>query len=110
MLVTTTHLAGVRTNRAGSVVIQVFEHRDDRGDLVAEQWWSLFLGGATLPEVGDAPPDHAFPEAARDRPRGQVTVEIGPETPHRYADVSGDWSDHNFHAEAAAQSGAVAPT
>jgi hypothetical protein len=109
MLVTTTHLAGVRTNRAGSVVIQAFEHRDDRGVLVAEQWWSLFLGGATLPEVGGAAPDHTFPDAARDRPRGHVTVEIGPETPHRYAEVSGDWSDHHFDAEAAAQSGAAAP-
>jgi MaoC dehydratase-like protein len=108
-LVTTTRIAGVRTNRAGSVVIQGFDHRDDRGVLVAEQWWSLFLGGATLLEVGDAAPDHTFPEAARARPRGQVSVEIDAETPRRYAEVSGDWSDHHFDAEAAARSGATAP-
>jgi hypothetical protein len=106
---TTTRIAGVRTNRAGTVVVQAFEHRDGAGDVVAEQWWSLFLGGVFLGEVGDAAPDHTFPEDARGRPLGHVVVAVAPDTPRRYAEVSGDWSDHHFDPAAAARSGAPRP-
>jgi hypothetical protein len=51
VLLTTTRISGVRTNRAGSLVVQAFEHRDDAGALVAEQWWSLFLGRRAGPHV-----------------------------------------------------------
>jgi acyl dehydratase len=109
VLLTTTRLTGVRRNRAGSSVVQAFEHRDGAGALVAEQWWTLFLGGVALRDAGDAAPDHTFPEEARARPVGQVTVDPGGQTPRRYAEVSGDWSDHHFDAAAAARSGAPRP-
>jgi hypothetical protein len=109
ILLTTTRIAGVRPKGAGSFVTQAYEHRDPTGALVAEQWWTLFLGGVDIDEVGDAAPDHAFPEAARSHPIGRVTVDVDPETPRRYAEVSGDWSEHHFDAVVAARSGAPAP-
>jgi acyl dehydratase len=109
VLLTTTRIAGVRTNRAGSLVIQAFEHRDGAGELVAEQWWTLFLGGVALREAGDAAPDHAFPHDARARPLGQFAVEPAHDAPRHYAEVSGDWSDHHFDPVAAARSGAPRP-
>lgn len=105
---TTSQLTGVRPNRAGAVVTQRIEHQID-GHVVAEQWWSLFLGGVQLKAVGDAAPDHLFPEDARANHLRTVVVPISARMARDYAAVSGDWADHHFDAESAARSGAAAP-
>jgi acyl dehydratase len=109
VLSTTTRLTGVRPNRAGTVVVQSIEHRDAAGAVAARQWWSFFLGGVQLPEDGEAPPDHAWPDDVRARPLGQVTVPVDDALARAYAEVSGDWSEHHFDATAAARAGAAGP-
>ena len=107
-LETHSRLIGVRPNRAGTVAIQHIVHaKDDR--LVAEQWWSLFLGGVQLESAGDGAPDHTFPEEARASHLRTVSVPVTKRTARDYAAVSGDWADHHFDTESAARSGATAP-
>ena len=107
-LETHSRLIGVRPNRAGTVAIQHIVHAKD-GQLVAEQWWSLFLGGVQLESAGDGAPDHAFPEEARASHLRTVSVPVTKRTARDYAAVSGDWADHHFDTESAARSGAAAP-
>ena len=107
-LETTSQLTGVRPNRSGSVVTQRIDHHV-AGQLVAQQWWSLFLGGVQLDGVGEPPPDHVFPEEARSNHLATVKVPITDAMARNYAAVSGDWAEHHFDPESAARSGAVGP-
>ena len=108
ILETTSQLIGVRPNRSGSVVIQRIDHHRS-GALVAQQWWSLFLGAVQLEQVGDAAPDHLFPESARVNQVESRSVFVDGGTAQRYAEVSGDFAEHHFDPEAAARSGAAGP-
>lgn len=81
---------------------------DEAGALVVEQLWTTVLLGTTAPAVGPDAPDHVFPETARQRPAGDVTLRIDEDMARRYAEVSGDHSAHHFDAEAARRSGADA--
>jgi acyl dehydratase len=78
---------------------------DARDDLVAEQWWTTVFLGVTCGQVGSDPPDHAFPEAARERPLGTWVADVDEDLARQYAEVSGDWSEHHFDLEAARRSG-----
>jgi acyl dehydratase len=83
-----------------------FETLDSVGDFVAKQWWTTVLVGSTVAaDVGEEPPEHAFPEDARARPAGSTHIAVDREMPRRYGEVSGDWSPHHFDAGAAAQAG-----
>jgi len=73
--------------------------------LVAEQWWTMVLLGSTCAPVGTPPPEHTFPDDARDRAIGTYDVVIDDDMARRYAEVSGDWSPHHFDLAAAHQSG-----
>jgi acyl dehydratase len=55
--------------------------------------------------VGAEPPDHTFPETARDHLVGSITQHVDPEAATRYAEVSNDWSAHHFDLEAAQRAG-----
>ena len=103
---TWSELSAVRTTRAGARVVLHLHQYDERGALVAEQWWTtLFLGTDVLADVGPEPPGHTFPDAARRHPVGSATQWVGHDVAHRYAEVSGDWSPHHFDAEAARAAG-----
>ena len=80
---------------------------DDR--VVSEQWWSTVYLGTTCDAVGQVPPDHAFPEAARDQLVGISVTTVDDDMPRRYAEVSGDWSAHHFDVAAAQRSGFANP-
>ncbi len=108
ILETSSQLIGVRPNRSGSVVVQQIDHHRS-GLLVAQQWWSLFLGGVQLELSGDSAPEHQFPETARANHIASRSVHIDQVTAQRYAEVSGDFAEHHFDAEAATRSGAAGP-
>lgn len=74
-------------------------------NVVAEHWWTTSFLGATFNSGGGPPPDHTFPDQARQRQRGSYVVDVDVEMARRYADVSGDWSPHHFDVEAAHRSG-----
>ena len=78
---------------------------DTDDDVVAEQWWTTVFLGVTCARVGSDPPEHAFPEAARQHPMGTWVADVDQDMARQYAEVSGDWSAHHFDLEAARASG-----
>ena len=82
-----------------------YETFDARDHLIAEQWWTTVYLGTTCAPAGPDAPDHRFPDEARTHPVAVYDVATDDQMPHRYAEVSGDWSAHHFEVEAARQSG-----
>jgi acyl dehydratase len=82
---------------------------DDREQLVAEQWWTTVLLGTSADETGPELLAHGgkgcFPELAI----GEEVIRIDADMVRRYAEVSGDFSDHHFDVEAARRSGFAGP-
>jgi acyl dehydratase len=96
----------IRSTRAGTRVVLHMEQYDADGQLAVEQWWTTFFAGSDLlADAGPEPPDHTFPESARERPVGSSTQHVDLDQPQRYAEVSNDWSGHHFDFEAAQRSG-----
>ena len=105
-LTTWSQISGMRTSGAGTRVAVHLEQTDSGGRLAVEQWWTMVLLGLDgLPELGSMPAEHRFPDAARANPLGSTTHHIGGQTAHRYAEVSGDWSEHHFDIEVARAAG-----
>lgn len=96
----------VRNTRAGARVVLHMEQYGSDDALAAEHWWTIFFPGCDeLADVGPEPPDHTFPEAARDHLVGSVTQHVAADMATRYAEVSNDWSEHHFDLEHARRAG-----
>jgi acyl dehydratase len=96
----------VRNTRAGARVVLHMEQYGGDGDLAVEHWWTIFFPGCEeLADVGPEPPDHTFPEDARERRVGSATQHVDVDAATRYAEVSNDWSAHHFELDAARNSG-----
>lgn len=100
---------GSRPAGRNSLVTLRYTAFDSTGELVAEQWWTTVYLGVSCTATGEPPPDHAFPADARRRPVGTCSVEVDHDMARRYAEVSGDWSDHHFSVEGARRSGFERP-
>jgi acyl dehydratase len=71
-----------------SIRIQLFD--DERDVLCVEHFWTtLHIKGQVEP-AGPAFPEHDFPDAARDRPLGTLTVPLTADQTYRYAGASFD--------------------
>jgi acyl dehydratase len=81
---------------------------DDRGDLVAEQWWTTVLLGTTAEPTGPELPDYSF-SSIKGAILAEDVVLIDEVMAHRYAQVSGDYNDHHFSVEGARRSGFESP-
>jgi acyl dehydratase len=92
-----------------SVITLRYTTLDARHAPVAEQLWTTVWLGVTCDESGVPPPAHDFPDGFRARPYGRWRVDVDPGMARRYAEASGDWSQHHFEAGAARRSGAAAP-
>ncbi len=96
----------VRNTKAGMRLVLHMEQLDTDGELVVEQWWTIFFAGNdALADVGPEPPDHTFPEDARARPVASIVGHVDADQPTRYAEVTNDWSAHHFDLDAARDSG-----
>ncbi|HEY3670756.1 MAG TPA: MaoC/PaaZ C-terminal domain-containing protein [Acidimicrobiia bacterium] len=96
----------VRNTRAGARVVLHMEQFGADGKLAAEHWWTIFFPGCDeLGDVGAEPPDHTFPETARDHLVASITQHVDAEAATRYAEVSNDWSAHHFDLESAQRAG-----
>ncbi len=105
-LATFAQISGLRTSRAGTRVAVHLEQFDADGLPAVDQWWTVVLLGLDgLPDLGAMPAEHRFPDAARANPVGSTTVHVDGKTAHRYAEVSGDWSEHHFDVDAARAAG-----
>ena len=96
---------GARASGDKAFVTLRYAMHDARDELVAEQWWTTVYFGVGCEPVGEPPPDHGFPETARDHMLGTHTVTVDATMTRAYAEVSGDWSAHHFEVEAARASG-----
>jgi len=96
---------GARPAGRNSLVTLRYTALDATDAVVAEQWWTTVYLGTACEPVGEAAPDHGFPEGARSHPIGTYAVDVDGDMARRYAEVSGDWSAHHFDVEAARQSG-----
>jgi acyl dehydratase len=105
-LTTWSQISGVRTSRAGTHLAVHLEQVDADGLLAVEQWWTMVLLGLDgLPDLATMPAEHRFPDAARAKPLGSTAFHVEEKTAHRYAEVSGDWSQHHFDIEVARAAG-----
>ena len=82
---------------------------DDHDDIVAEQWWTTVLLGTTAEPTGPSLPDYSFSDRERATLRAEDVVRIDAVMARRYAEISGDYSDHHFSVEGARRSGFQAP-
>lgn len=80
-----------RVGSTGTRLVTKVTSTDDGGELVAEQWFTIFLRGWTDTEpVGPDKPDHDFPEAVREEVVGTYVVHVDEDQTFRYRDASGD--------------------
>lgn len=83
--------SAVVCSSAGMNVFAKLVTTDEQGELVLEQYWSsLIRGPVTGGDRGTPPADHSFPDDARDRPVGTVSLPTTIDQTFRYAGASGD--------------------
>ena len=82
---------------------------DHRENLVAEQWWTTVLLGTTAEPTGPTLPDYSFSSGGGASLVSEDAVRIDKVMVRRYAQLSGDYSDHHFSVEGARRSGFEAP-
>jgi acyl dehydratase len=88
---------------------------DGREQLVAEQWWTTVLlgagasAGAGADETGPELPAHGGNGCDSEQAIGEAIIRIDSDMARRYAELSGDFSDHHFDVEAARRSGFAGP-
>jgi acyl dehydratase len=106
---TTVELHSVKPSRDNLRVTLLHSTFDAQEQLVAEQWWTTVLLGVTADEAGPDLPESGRVEFEREYPMAEETVPIDQQMTRRYADVSGDFSEHHFDPEAARRSGFEGP-
>jgi acyl dehydratase len=82
---------------------------DAGGALVAEQWWTTVLLGASGNETGPDLPARGGTDWNEQEVVAEEVIAIDIDMARLYAEVSGDFSDHHFDAEAARRSGFAGP-
>ncbi len=91
MLHTTADIYSVVTSKAGMNIFTRLLSVDDAGETVLEQYWSTIMTGPVEGgNQGPVMPDHTFPEEARDKLVGQMTIQTTRDQTFRYAGGSGD--------------------
>ena len=82
---------------------------DGLEQLVAQQWWTTVLLGTTADETGPELPAHGGNGCSPEQAMAEEVVRIDEDMVRRYAEISGDFSDHHFDVEAARRSGFAGP-
>jgi acyl dehydratase len=102
-LVTSAEAYGVRSGRMGTRFTMRVVSQDEAGGPVVEQFATMLIRGidGAPADGGQAPPDHAFPAAARASRVAEVTTHVDPDQAVRYAAASGDANPIHVDDEAA---------
>jgi len=80
-----------RVGRSGTRATVHLVSRDDRGEVVLEQYMTSFIRGMADGESGGPEkPDHSFPVEARSKQVGEYSVHVDDDQTYRYRDASGD--------------------
>lgn len=97
---------GVKQSKAGVLVTVRIVVSDTEGTPLVEHYWSNYHPNSRVTEeLGEATPDHTFPEDARSRPVATATVPVDRDQTYRYAGVSGDHAPHAMSDDAARAEG-----
>jgi acyl dehydratase len=81
----------VRVGRSGTRFTSRIVSVDESGAPALEQFNTAFIRAMSDGDSGGpAKPDHAFPEDARSRPAGELSVHVDDDQTYRYRDASGD--------------------
>jgi acyl dehydratase len=103
---TTAERCAVTTSKAGMNVAVRLVSRDDSGEVAIEQYWStLMRGPVTGGDRGDKLADHGFPESARAKLVGTLSLLTTQDQTFRYAGASGDRSPMHVNDQSAARVG-----
>jgi acyl dehydratase len=91
----------------GSTGVTLLETRDQHGELVNEQYVTLFVRGRdTGRKVGASAPDHRLPEPLRETgPVARVTQHVDDDQTFRYGPAAGDPMRIHLDADAAREAG-----
>lgn len=98
---------GYASLSTGSTVVVYAETKNQRGELVNEQWITAFFRGVDAGRsVGDLAPGHALDEAVAARPPvASVTAHVDEDQTFRYSPASGDPMPIHLDEEIAQMSG-----
>jgi acyl dehydratase len=102
-----THSA--RRSRDNLRVTLLHRTYDAKEALVAEQWWTTVLLGTSAEETGPDLPAHGGNGCDPEQATVEEIMHLDSAMAHRYAEVSGDFSEHHFDVEAARRSGFAGP-
>jgi acyl dehydratase len=102
-----THSA--RTSKGNLRVTLLHRTYDGQDELFAEQWWTTVLLGVTADETGPEVPAAGGSECDQRHAVAEEIVPIDLVMARRYAEVTGDFSEHHFDVEAARRSGFAGP-
>jgi acyl dehydratase len=103
---TTGQRCAVVTGKAGMNVVVRLVSRDDSSEVAVEQYWSsLMRGPVTGGDRGDKLADHTFPESARAKLVGTLSLPTTRDQTFRYAGASGDRSAMHVNDEVATRLG-----
>ena len=91
-LVTAAETYSIRVGASGTRLTIVLRSRDaSSGAPVVDQYVTTFIRGVADGDSGGPDkPDHTFPDEARARPVGELTVHVDDDQTFRYRDASGD--------------------
>jgi acyl dehydratase len=103
---TTGERSAVVCSKAGMNTFMKLVTVDDEGDTVFEQYWSsLMRGEVTGGDHGTPPSDHNFPDDARERKVGSMSLHTTRDQTFRYAGASADRAPMHVDDEMAKQVG-----
>jgi acyl dehydratase len=102
-LLTRAAAVAVRGVSSGVVVTAKGTTETDRGELVAEQYVSVFFRGSHLEvDLGEPPPEHRIPAGLLEsEPLAHVRQRVDPDQAVRYAPASGDFNPIHLDEQAA---------
>ena len=91
-LKTQAEACAIRVGRSGTrFTVKVTSKDADSGEPVLEQYITMFIRGMSDGESGGPDkPDHSFPEGARGRKMGELSVHVDDDQTYRYRYASGD--------------------
>jgi acyl dehydratase len=90
-LTTRSQAHSVRVSPSGTRYTIRVESTDDKGKPVLEEFVTMFIRGMGDGENGGPDkPDHTFPDEARGKKVGELTVHVDDDQTFRYRDASGD--------------------
>ena len=98
---------GVQVKSSGTTVVARSETRDDKGEMINYQYWTVFFRGVSAPaSAGERAPSHDVPpRGSESTPPAFITYRVDRDQSNRYAEASGDRGPYHLDEAAAKAAG-----